>query len=1045
MSSFYVRKSYQRKNFFISPRVAFVSIIIVLVFLFSLTACTHTKDQVSPPTAIDGVLDLSQWDFEGNGPVGLDGEWEFYWKKLYDPQHFVNSDGGLEGKNLMKLPRSWNGFEVDGVPIEGMGYATFRLRVKLPQDGKPKAMELPSVYTSHRLWVNGQLVSSDGKVGATSEDSLAKHYHKVITLNQSTSTIELVVQVANFMHRRGGIWQSIKFGNSQDIIKLRERQVLTDMILFGSLFIMGLYYLILYVLRRKDRSPLYFGIFCLLISLRSLLVGEIILLYYFPQISQEFVLKVEYLTFYLGIAFYTLFVQSLFPKEVHCKLSRIIAAVGFGYSLIVIVTKAHFYSTILIYYQIFTFIVCAYLLWALLVGVFRKREGASIVMIGSLVFIATVFNDIFYFNEKVLTGSLTPFGLFIFVIAQSFVISSRFSKAFKEVEHISQRLLSMDKLKDEFLASITHELLTPLNGMIGIAESMDEGAKGRLSDRDKKNISLIISTGRRLAVLVQDILDFTKLKYNDIKLIKKNVNVKQVVEIVLALCKPIASGKSLKLHSDFSNHLPPVVADENRLQQVLYNLIGNAIKYTQSGSIKVSAMEKDGYIHISVADTGVGIPADKIDNIFDSFEQITSSVSSGYTGVGLGLCITKKLVELQGGQIWVESEEGKGTKVTFTLQASNKKMADNDHETDMQLVFDHASTEMAAAELEAGTPDGKILVVDDEPVNCQVLVSQLNSQNYRVDTAFSGKEALEKIMDYSDYDLIITDILMPEMSGYELCSRIREKYSVVELPVLVLTVRNRTEDILRAFERGANDYLSKPFERQEMLARVRTLVTMKKVMRQVVDAELKALQAQISPHFLYNALNAIMGLCVTLPEKAYTILDELSNYLQSKFKFNGLNGFIPLEEELQLVKSYLRIEMVRLGSRLKVEYNIDPGISINIPPLTVQPLVENAVKYGIYPKKEGGTVSILVNRADNGAIIIVNDDGMGMPQHKADSILNGQAKTQGIGLRNVDQRLKRYYGCGLKIISEVNKGTTIVVTIPDSGIKEDCHNESISN
>jgi two-component system sensor histidine kinase ChiS len=260
-----------------------------------------------------------------------------------------------------------------------------------------------------------------------------------------------------------------------------------------------------------------------------------------------------------------------------------------------------------------------------------------------------------------------------------------------------------------------------------------------------------------------------------------------------------------------------------------------------------------------------------------------------------------------------------------------------------------------------------------------------------------------------------------------------------------LTVRNRTEDILRAFERGANDYLSKPFERQEMLARVRTLVTMKKVMRQVVDAELKALQAQISPHFLYNALNAIMGLCVTLPEKAYTILDELSNYLQSKFKFNGLNGFIPLEEELQLVKSYLRIEMVRLGSRLKVEYNIDPGISINIPPLTVQPLVENAVKYGIYPKKEGGTVSILVNRADNGAIIIVNDDGMGMPQHKADSILNGQAKTQGIGLRNVDQRLKRYYGCGLKIISEVNKGTTIVVTIPDSGIKEDCHNESISN
>ncbi|HHU63667.1 MAG TPA: response regulator [Clostridiales bacterium] len=419
-------------------------------------------------------------------------------------------------------------------------------------------------------------------------------------------------------------------------------------------------------------------------------------------------------------------------------------------------------------------------------GIYRKREGALVVMIGSLVFIATVFNDIFYYNEKIFTGSLTPFGLFIFVIAQSFVLSSRFSRAFKEVERMSQRLLSMDKLKDEFLAGITHELLTPLNGMIGIAESIDGDSRGQLSGRDKKKISLIISTGRRLAVLVQDILDFTKLKYNDVKLMKRSIDVKQVVEIVLALCKPIASGKSLKLYTDFPDNLPTVVADENRLQQILYNLVGNAIKYTHSGSVKVSAVEKDGHVHISVADTGVGIPADKINNIFDSFEQVTDSVSSGYGGVGLGLRIAKKLIELHGGKIWVQSEVGKGTKVTFTLLADTDKAFDEDLKTDEKLVLDHRDLEMIESipEQEVHDPEGSILVVDDEPVNCYVLVSQLTAENYKVDTACSGKEALEKIMGSSDYDLIITDILMPEMSGYELCSRIKEKYSVVELPVL---------------------------------------------------------------------------------------------------------------------------------------------------------------------------------------------------------------------------------------------------------------------
>jgi hypothetical protein len=297
----------------------FLSSVILLALILELTACTKVQDRVTPPIALDGVLDLTKWDFNMGGPIDLNGEWEFYWKHLYSPDYFLNERNSFTGRSLINIPLSWNGHKVGGIPIEGMGYATFRLKVQLPENSKSKSLELSSIYTAHKLWVNGELLSSDGQVSTTRKRSEPKHFHKVIHLKQTSGSIELVIQVSNFMHRRGGIWQSIKFGNSEDILKLRERQLSMDMVLFGSLLIMGLYHFVLYALRRKDISPLYFGTFCLLVSLRNLLVGEITLLYFFPQVTQEFALKMEYLTFYLGITFFSYSFILSSPKKYRAR------------------------------------------------------------------------------------------------------------------------------------------------------------------------------------------------------------------------------------------------------------------------------------------------------------------------------------------------------------------------------------------------------------------------------------------------------------------------------------------------------------------------------------------------------------------------------------------------------------------------------------------------------------------------------------------------------------------------------------------------------
>ncbi|MBF0290448.1 MAG: HAMP domain-containing histidine kinase [SAR324 cluster bacterium] len=240
---------------------------------------------------------------------------------------------------------------------------------------------------------------------------------------------------------------------------------------------------------------------------------------------------------------------------------------------------------------------------------------------------------------------------------------------------INERLLQVDKLKDEFLANTSHELKTPLHGIIGLAESLIDGAAGAPTEKMRANISMIVSSGKRLAHLINDILDFSTLKTKAMEIQRKPVDLKALTDVVLILNQPMTVGKNLVLKNEFVPGIPPVEGDENRLQQVMYNLIGNAVKFTESGSVTVTAKQHDAVLIVSVTDTGIGISKDKFETIFHSFEQADNSIARDYSGVGLGLNITKQLVELHGGKIWVESELGKGSSFRMTLPISPEPLA----------------------------------------------------------------------------------------------------------------------------------------------------------------------------------------------------------------------------------------------------------------------------------------------------------------------------------------------------------------------------------
>ncbi len=424
---------------------------------------------------------------------------------------------------------------------------------------------------------------------------------------------------------------------------------------------------------------------------------------------------------------------------------------------------------------------------------------------------------------------------------------------------LAERLQQIDRMKDEFLANTSHELRTPLNGIIGLAESLLDGVTGPLPDPTCKNLSMIAGSGRRLAHLVDDILDFSKLKNHQIELHIQAVSLREIADIVLTLMAPLVRDKDVELINSIPETLPAVAGDENRLQQILHNLVGNAVKFTDHGSVTVDALPTgDEWVELRVRDTGIGIPADQLEKVFEGFEQADSSSARQYGGTGLGLTITRQLVELHGGEVRLRAAETGGTEAVLRLPlwrgeqpepalGSGVRQLVNIRDwagrNDLRTPIEEGETALENLPPEgedihrdvAGAPAVRVLVVDDEPINRQVLRNFLTLARFEVIEASDGIQALEIVEGGDVPDLMLLDVMMPRMTGFEVTRRLRSRFSGNELPILLVTAKNQVSDLMEGLASGANDYLSKPISKNELLARIETHLSLSRA--HTVEAE----------------------------------------------------------------------------------------------------------------------------------------------------------------------------------------------------------------
>ncbi|PAD23948.1 hypothetical protein CHH62_19940 [Niallia circulans] len=1013
-------------------------IIACCIFILSIISIVYSSwsNHTREAKISNGQINLTSVSFDNKDIIHLNGEWEFYKNQLITPIPNKNIFDSYE-RELRYVPGLWSDNKSKAPFIAG----TYRITITVPKDGL-YGIKVNAVNHASKLFINGIEAGESGNPSKDKSD-YRPYIRKYSGIGRSENhKIEIVIQAASHNQPlRGGVIQPIEFGSATQILTSRESDRTIETLLLGGYLVLGVFYLFSFFYRMRDIHQLYFSLFCILQGVYVAFINEKIIELVIPSISVYLLSNIQLLLFHSALLFFLWFIHGCFKEFTSQKVIQVISILlmidGLLYGVPGVSANLLWFLPIFTKQIMIVLLVApayVYIGFVLIKALVNKSEGSQylIIIVSSFISYGLVLGVNFLFATEI--GRI-PLILFLFMtIGLALYMGLRFYQAFIKIEKLSESLQVQDKLKDEFLIKTSHELRTPLNGILNLSRLMLEGKEGPLSIKHQESLALIHNVGKRLANLVEDLLNASDIKTNNIALFPKSLNLKIIDEVIKEMYLLVPVNKNITISNKINAHLPNVYVDEARLIQIFYNLISNAIKYTDNGEITITADVINNKMEITVTDTGMGIKEEELEQIFTTFYQSERTINRGTDGLGLGLAITKQLVLKSGGEIFVKSKVGQGSQFSFTLPLAStgeKLPVETLVRPEESIVKSQENKEKLQLPLpliENGKSPYTILVVDDEHANLKVVVNLLKMLNHSIIAVDNGKMALEIIKERK-IDLLVADLMMPEINGYDLCNIIREEYHLVELPILILTASGQIADLTKSFIRGANDFLRKPIEPEELNARVTSLLTMKNAAEQAVNNELNYFYAQIKPHFLFNTLNSIIGLSYRDMERAREGLYHLSTYFRGKLDLYRKPTLISIQEEMELVQAYLAIEQLRFGEDLQVKFDIEEDIQMEIPALTIQPLVENAVQHGFSYKKKG-VISIIIKRVEPKIVnIIISDNGKGMNEESRNRLLQG--KSNGMGFSNALKKLKLLKNSKLLLESTEHQGTKIIIILPE--------------
>lgn len=865
----------------------FIVLMVLLLIAFLSGIILDRGVAANQPYARNGVLDLTGFSFDRDGSVKLGGEWEFY-GRLLEPRDF-DSVSGTAGRGIIQLPGIWDASK-DGSTPGGKGSVTYRLNVKLPENCSEAALKLPMIPTAVRIWANGELVFESGAVSDTEETSIPAQKPGEVYLELDSRDLELVIQQSNFIFPNGGISEPLLLGTHRQIGRIADKRLAFEMFIVGSLLIIGVYHLVMFIFRKKERSFLWFGFFSFFIGLYTLITGERTISIILPGITEQVLIRSEYLLLYEAYILFAMYIASLLPGNAGPVKPRVIAWALPALAPIVLFMPVKILVRLDIILNIIAIITLLFIAYLPVRSVARGRRVIYL-LASSIPFVICAAHDMLKDNGISLAFfapyRLLPIGMLFVIYTQSFVISNRFVRAYSKIEEMTRKISANAKSKDEFLANVTNKLSKPMDSIIKVIESILETPDTTIGELFRLNLSMIALAARRLRSTVNDVIDFTRLSNNDLQLERRSVDIWKAAEFAVELNRVAIAGKSLEIINAVPQDLCAVWADEERLKQVLNNLISNAIKYTQHGRIVVTACEKKKMVEVTISDTGIGIPEDEIGGIFkyDEGSEVSMTKSTGFS-----LYITKKLVELHGGEITVESEINKGTRFIFTLPASEERMVIKGSYGGLIPGFSLRNVNDIIDRIRKNVKkegEYRILAADADIETLQLLANYISKLDYGLTIASDADELLSLLLSErgASYDMLILGMEIAKKTGFEVCRAARNKYTMLELPILLLTTDKNPETVTAAFNSGANDYLVKPFNRNEFLARMKTLLDLKHSAEQsIINA--RKLESETNHRLLVETLGEvarILSSTLELPEVLDRLMMSLKHFVNIDF------------------------------------------------------------------------------------------------------------------------------------------------------------------
>jgi signal transduction histidine kinase/CheY-like chemotaxis protein len=766
--------------------------ILLLILLLHSNDCIIAQEQ----NRGTGWLNLQSTNLTKQS-TPLDGEWAFYWNQLLTPATIDT----VSIFNYVPFPKRWQEIKVNGTHLPAIGYATYRIKVILPSDAKDQklALSIPDTYCSYRIFVNGDLFATAGNPNSTAENTVHKWLQKTVALDIDTDTLDIIMQVANFKHSKGGPYKSIIIGDRDQLFSERETNIGMDFFLTGCLFMGGLFFFGLYLFGRHDKAILYFSLFCITYSYRIVGSNFYALHSIFPNMPWSIGIHIEYLTLFLSVVFFTLYTWHLYPKEALQKIFKVEIGACLLLSLIVIVAPPSIFTLLINPFLLVMFSVLGFTFYVYYNAYRHKRVGSQYA-IGStaIVFLVFIIINLQYFGILYPQKIFLFLGYIIFFFLQSLILSFRFAYILKKAKKDAEQGLVA---KSEFLSTMSHEIRTPLNSVLGITNLM---LRDNPSIEQKEQLNMMLFSANNLLNIVNDILDYNKIEAGKIKFEEIEMDIKTIARNTIGGLKIAATEKGIDLKLQIDDDITfNLLGDPTRTSQIIGNLIHNAIKFTRRGYVKleiqlISYDEKNAFLRFSIEDTGIGIPVEKQKIIFEQFTQADTSTSRNFGGTGLGLAICKKLLDLQGATLQLKSIPEKGSIFFFDISFPIVKITSPITTIEQNL----------PAEESKPLKDVHILLVEDNEVNILVAKTFLDKWGAITEIANNGQEALDKI-DPSRHKLVLMDMHMPIMDGYQATIELRKRG--IKIPIIALTASLAQEVESEVRYAGINAIIVKPF------------------------------------------------------------------------------------------------------------------------------------------------------------------------------------------------------------------------------------------